>query len=80
MGHHSSSWVTAVKGSQISVCRWREQCLHGFIAGNTFGVAKNVTLHAVRVLDCQGKAMLSSLIKVCSGVYSSETCMSVFAA
>lgn len=33
-------------------------------AGRTYGVAKNVTLHAVRVLDCEGKAMLSSLIKV----------------
>lgn len=32
--------------------------------GNTFGVAKNVTLHAVRVLACDGTAMVSSLLKV----------------
>lgn len=33
-------------------------------AGNTFGVAKNVTLHAVRVLACDGTAMVSALLKV----------------
>jgi hypothetical protein len=35
-------------------------------AGKTFGVAKNVTLHAVRVLDCDGTAQLSALLKVCA--------------
>jgi hypothetical protein len=33
-------------------------------AGNTFGVAKNVTLHAVRVLACDGTAMVSALLRV----------------
>ena len=33
-------------------------------AGNTFGVAKSVTLHAVRVLACDGTAMVSALLKV----------------
>jgi protein required for attachment to host cells len=34
------------------------------LAGRVYGVAKNVTLHAVRVLDCDGSAMMSSLLKV----------------
>jgi hypothetical protein len=33
-------------------------------AGNTFGVANNVTLHAVRVLACDGTAMVSALLRV----------------
>eukprot|EP00192_Tetraselmis_astigmatica_P001340 CAMPEP_0117696850 /NCGR_PEP_ID=MMETSP0804-20121206/28894_1 /TAXON_ID=1074897 /ORGANISM="Tetraselmis astigmatica, Strain CCMP880" /LENGTH=2321 /DNA_ID=CAMNT_0005511019 /DNA_START=558 /DNA_END=7525 /DNA_ORIENTATION=- len=33
------------------------------VAGLTFGVAKNVNLHAVRVLDCQGNAQYSRVIK-----------------
>lgn len=34
-------------------------------AGNRFGVAKNVTLHAVRVLDCAGRSQVSTMLKVC---------------
>jgi len=33
------------------------------LGGLTFGVAKNVTLHAVRVLDCQGNAQYSRVIR-----------------
>jgi subtilisin family serine protease len=34
----------------------------GTIGGNTFGVAKNVTLHSVRVLSCTGSGSSSNLI------------------
>lgn len=33
------------------------------VGGKTYGVAKNVTLHAVRVLACDGTAQLSALLK-----------------
>jgi putative component of membrane protein insertase Oxa1/YidC/SpoIIIJ protein YidD len=43
------------------------ECSQPFVpAGKTYGVAKNVTLHAVRVLDCDGTAQLSALLKVCT--------------
>ncbi len=34
----------------------------GTIGGTTYGVAKNVTLHAVRVLDCNGSGYMSGVI------------------
>lgn len=34
----------------------------GTIGGTAYGVAKNVTLHAVRVLDCQGSGSFSGVI------------------
>jgi subtilisin family serine protease len=34
----------------------------GTVGGNTYGVAKNVTLHAVRVLDCNGRGPTSGII------------------
>nr|VFK31221.1 MAG: Peptidase inhibitor I9 [Candidatus Kentron sp. LPFa] len=34
----------------------------GTIGGNTHGVAKNVTLHGVRVLDCYGSGYMSGVI------------------
>lgn len=34
----------------------------GTVGGTTYGVAKNVTLHAVRVLDCTGFGTISSVI------------------
>lgn len=34
----------------------------GIIGGSTYGVAKNVTLHAVRVLNCSGSGSVSGLI------------------
>jgi hypothetical protein len=56
----------------IPSCTVTQQPLHALkltyvlpmTAGNTYGVAKNVTLHAVRVLDCAGRAMVSSMLKV----------------
>ncbi len=34
----------------------------GTIGGSTYGIAKNVTLHAVRVLDCNGSGSYSGII------------------
>lgn len=34
----------------------------GTVGGNTYGVAKGVTLHAVRVLDCAGSGSISGVI------------------
>lgn len=35
----------------------------GTIAGATYGVAKNATIHAVRVLDCKGSGAMSGVIQ-----------------
>ena len=34
----------------------------GTVGGLTYGVAKNVTLHAVRILDCSGDGTVSDVI------------------
>jgi subtilisin family serine protease len=34
----------------------------GIVGGATFGVAKGVTLHAVRVLDCTGRGLISNIV------------------
>eukprot|EP00887_Chlorella_sp_A99_P000071 scaffold16.g71.t1 len=36
------------------------------VGGLTFGVAKNVTLHAMRILDCQGDGSVSDVIQALS--------------
>jgi len=44
----------------------------GTIGGSTYGVAKNVTLHAVRVLDCNGAGRFSSLISAVDWITSNH--------
>lgn len=43
-------------------CNGHGTHVSGTIGGTTYGVAKNVTLHAVRVLDCNGSGYTSDVI------------------
>lgn len=49
----------------------------GTIGGNTWGVAKGVTIHPVRVLDCQGSGQMSGIIKGIDWVIQNHTGPSV---
>lgn len=51
--------------NDTSDCHGHGTHVAAVVGGTRYGVAKNVTLHAVRVLNCDGTAMLSSLLKVC---------------
>jgi hypothetical protein len=51
----------ALGGNGID-CNGHGTYLAGIVGGQTYGVAKNVTLWSVRVLDCNGSGSYSSLI------------------
>ncbi|KAI8473237.1 MAG: peptidase S8/S53 domain-containing protein [Monoraphidium minutum] len=44
-------------------CHGHGSHVAAIIGGLTYGVAKNATLHPIKVLDCNGRAMVSSLLK-----------------
>nr|VFJ60286.1 MAG: Peptidase inhibitor I9 [Candidatus Kentron sp. FM]VFJ72148.1 MAG: Peptidase inhibitor I9 [Candidatus Kentron sp. FM]VFK12208.1 MAG: Peptidase inhibitor I9 [Candidatus Kentron sp. FM] len=46
-----------------SDCNGHGTHVAGTISGTTYGVAKDVTLHGVRVLDCSGSGFMSSVIR-----------------
>ena len=48
--------------SDPSDCHGHGTHVAGTVGGATYGVAKNVTLHAVRVLDCQGSGTYAQII------------------
>ncbi|GBF97760.1 peptidase S8 [Raphidocelis subcapitata] len=50
-------------GGSTEDCHGHGTHVAALVGGLTYGVAKNVTLHPVKVLDCNGRAMVSSLIK-----------------
>jgi subtilisin family serine protease len=49
-------------GNGSNDCRGHGTHVAGIIGGATYGVAKGVTLHSVRVLDCEGSGYVSDLI------------------
>ena len=49
-------------GNGTEDCNGHGTHVAGSAGGSTYGVAKNVTLHAVRVLDCNGSGSLSGVI------------------
>lgn len=49
-------------GNGTDDCNGHGTHLAGVIGGATYGVAKGVTLHSVRVVDCQGNGTVSQLI------------------
>jgi subtilisin family serine protease len=62
-GGRASGAFTAVNdGRGTTDCNGHGTHVAGTIGGSTYGVAKNVTLHAVRVLDCAGSGTNSGVI------------------
>ncbi|HZK79319.1 MAG TPA: S8 family serine peptidase [Gemmatimonadaceae bacterium] len=58
-------------------CHWHGTHVAGTIGGSTVGVAKGVTLHSVRVLDCNGSGTTSGVIAGINWVASNRILPSV---
>ena len=57
------SGYSTIKGAKSTEdCHGHGTHVAGIVGGNTFGVAKAVTLYAVRVLDCDGTGTWSGII------------------
>ena len=49
-------------GNGTNDCHRHGTNVAGIVGGSRFGVAKNVTIHAVRVLDCMNNGFVSNFI------------------
>jgi len=68
------SGFTAVNdGNGTNDCYGHGTHVSGIVGGSTYGVAKNVTLVAVRVLDCNGAGTMSGVIAGVDWVTSNHT-------
>ena len=68
------SGFTAINdGNGTSDCYGHGTHVSGTVGGVTYGVAKNVTLVAVRVLDCNGSGTMSGVIAGVDWVSSNHT-------
>jgi aqualysin 1 len=61
-GRASVSFDSIGDGQNGNDCNGHGTHVAGTVGGSTYGVAKGVTLHAVRVLDCQGNGTDSTVI------------------
>jgi hypothetical protein len=61
-GRASGSFTSISDGNGTSDCNGHGTHVAGTVGGATYGVAKSVRLHAVRVLDCSGNGTVSSVI------------------
>jgi hypothetical protein len=62
-GGRSSGAFTSISDSfGASDCHGHGTHVAGTLGGTTYGIAKNVTLHSVRVLDCTGSGTLAGVI------------------
>lgn len=61
-GRASGAFDGVMDGNGTNDCQGHGTHVAGTIGGASFGVAKQVTLHAVRVLDCTGNGTLSGVI------------------
>jgi subtilisin family serine protease len=58
-------------------CHWHGTHVAGIVGGSTYGVAKGVTLHSVRVADCTGATVVSQVIAGVDWVTANHTGPSV---
>ncbi len=61
-GRVSADFTAINDGNGANDCNGHGTHVSGTIGGATYGVAKSVTLHAVRVLDCNGSGSTSGVI------------------
>ncbi len=72
-GRVSASGYTAISdGNGTNDCNGHGTHVSGTVGGATYGVAKGVTLHAVRVLDCSGSGTTSGVIAGVNWVTSNK--------
>ncbi len=73
-GRVSTFGFTAISdGNGTNDCNGHGTHVSGTIGGATYGVAKSVTLHAVRVLDCSGSGSTSGVIAGVDWVTANRT-------
>jgi subtilisin family serine protease len=61
-GGRATSGYDAVDGGSADDCNGHGTHVSGTVGGSTYGVAKSVSLVAVRVLDCSGSGSISGVI------------------
>jgi hypothetical protein len=61
-GRIGNGYDVVTSGGNASDCNGHGTHVAATVGGTTYGVAKNVTLHAVRVLDCQGSGTEAGVI------------------
>jgi len=61
-GRASGDFTAIADGNGTFDCNGHGTHVSGTLGGSTYGIAKQVTLHAVRVLDCHGDGTTSSVI------------------
>ncbi len=61
-GGRASSGFDAIDGGSADDCNGHGTHVAGTVGGSTYGVAKGVSLKAVRVLDCNGSGATSGVI------------------
>ena len=61
-GRASGAFTSISDGNGTNDCFGHGTHVAGTLGGATFGIAKNVTLHAVRVLNCAGSGTISGVI------------------
>ncbi|HEX9943144.1 MAG TPA: S8 family serine peptidase [Thermoanaerobaculia bacterium] len=61
-GRVSAGYTAVADGWQLSDCHGHGTHVTGTVAGTTYGVAKGVIIHPVRVLDCYGYGSFSQVI------------------
>jgi subtilisin family serine protease len=58
----SAAFTTVMDGRGADDCHGHGTHVAGTIGGSTYGIAKNATVHAVRVFDCAGNTTLDQVL------------------